>query len=187
MTTRAEQESPWPPQRRESRLEPAVEDGDARRAFRDLRGVDVFGPYEPLLHTPDIMLVLAELGARLRRRSALPADIREMAVLMIAAHWRQRTEWRLHYEEAREAGLSQAAIGAIAAGRMPHGLGAAASAAWDAIDELIRARKCTDATFDALRRQLGGAGSMELVVLAGFYALLAGVMNAAGYELPDEM
>jgi alkylhydroperoxidase family enzyme len=40
----------------------------------------------------------------------------------------------------------------------------------------------TDATWEALRRELDEAAAMEVILLAGFYRMLAGLLNTVKVE-----
>ncbi len=56
----------------------------AAEEFRTLRGVDPFGPFIPLLDSPELMTRVSALGEYLRFRSALPPRLSELAILVTA-------------------------------------------------------------------------------------------------------
>lgn len=51
----------------------------------------------------------------MRYESSLPARLSELVILLVARAWTQNFEWAVHAPIAREAGLSEAIIDAIAA------------------------------------------------------------------------
>ena len=68
----------------------------AAEEFRRLRGVEPFGPFIPLLKSPELMTRVSALGEYLRFRSGLAPRLSELAILITAAHWRQQYEWDVH-------------------------------------------------------------------------------------------
>ncbi len=52
-------------------------------------------------------------------------------------------------------------------------------------DELAATDTVSDALWERLGRRWSDDERLELLVLAGFYRLLAGVLNGAGVELDD--
>src|SRR6188768_1688403 len=87
--------------------------------FLAARGQPVFGPFTPLLRSPELLRLVSDLGEYLRYRNALPRQLSELAILLIARHWTQPYEWYVHEPDARAAGLGGDVIAAIAAGRRP--------------------------------------------------------------------
>jgi hypothetical protein len=91
----------------------------------------VFGPFVPLLRSPELMLAAEAMGNYLRYRSSLPLRISEFVILITARRWSQQLEWHIHYPVALEAGLDPEIAGAVAEGRRPDGMAADESVAWD--------------------------------------------------------
>jgi 4-carboxymuconolactone decarboxylase len=116
-----------------SELPPVLtpEQQDAAEQFRKLRGVDPFGPFIPLLSSPELMTRVSALGEYLRFRSALPPRLSELAIVITAAHWRQQYEWDVHAPIALQAGIPQSVLDAIWKGESPDDLDAAQQAMHD--------------------------------------------------------
>ena len=158
-------------------------DGRALGGFLDQRGA-MRGPFNAMLHRPDLGLVLQRLGEILRFEARLPAAQREIAILVVASHWRARYEWWAHARIAREAGVAEATIEAIRRGAAPH-LDEPASAAIHAFAaELVGKRRVCDATYERAVDALGEAVVVELVVLLGYYSCISMVLNAFEVALP---
>ncbi|MCH7606145.1 MAG: carboxymuconolactone decarboxylase family protein, partial [Chloroflexi bacterium] len=51
--------------------------------------------------------------------------------------------------------------------------------------ELLRQHRVSDATFEALRSQLGDAGIIDVLVVVGYYHTLAHSLQALEVELPE--
>ena len=65
----------------------------------------VRGPFAVLLHSVGVFGPAQALGAYLRFESAIPAKLRELAIIVTARHWKQDYEWQVHAKLAHEAGL----------------------------------------------------------------------------------
>src|SRR5689334_7165098 len=64
----------------------------AAEKFTAARGKEPFGPFVPLLRSPDLMLAAAAMGDHLRFHSPLPARVRELAILWTSREWGQQYE-----------------------------------------------------------------------------------------------
>lgn len=151
----------------------------AAEEFVRARGGPVFGPFVPLLRSPELMTRVRALGDYLRFEGALPAPLRELVILMTAREWSQPFEWAVHYQAATAAGLSAAVADAIAEGRRPDRLSDDEAALWAFCSELARNRSVSDPTYDAVRQRFGDQAVIETVGLTGYYTLLAMVLNTA--------
>jgi 4-carboxymuconolactone decarboxylase len=144
----------------------------------------VFGPFVPLIRSPEMLNRLQRLGQYLRYDSALAPRLSEMAILVIARHWSQQYEWHVHHPIALASGLDGAKADAIAAGRRPEALAADEAALYDTLDEVLRTQSVSDATWARAIAEFQERGVIDLLGLAGYYSTLAMVMNAARTPLP---
>jgi 4-carboxymuconolactone decarboxylase len=83
------------------------------------RGKQPFGPFVPLLRSPELMLAAQSMGDYLRFKSAVSPRLREMAILLACRAWGQEYEWGVHYPLALQAGLRRDVADAIANGHRP--------------------------------------------------------------------
>jgi 4-carboxymuconolactone decarboxylase len=148
-------------------------------AFKDARGADVFGPFVPLLWSPELMVRAGAVGDYLRYHSALPPHLSELVILVTARLWSQQYEWSLHGPIALEAGIDPAVVDAIAAGRRPQQLSEAQEIVYDLATEVIDTRAVSDETFDRAMATLGEKGVIDAVSLTGYYSWLAMILNTA--------
>ena len=137
------------------------------------------GPFVPLLRSPGLMARVQKVGEHLRFESALPERVKELAILVTARRWSQAYEWSFHLPLALKAGVTRGAAEAIAAGRRPEGMPADEAAAYDFLGELDATRAVGDAAYARALEAFGEEGVIDLVGFAGYYALLAMVMNVA--------
>ncbi|MDE8347318.1 MAG: carboxymuconolactone decarboxylase family protein [Acidocella sp.] len=150
--------------------------GGARGVFQ--------GPFVPLLRSPGLMKRLETVGAYLRFESGLPGRIREFAILMVARAFDQQVEWAIHYPIAQREGVSAATLAAIAEGRRPDDMAADEASAYAFLTELRTHQAVSDVGYERALGCFGEAGVIDLVAIAGYYGLLAMVMNVARTPAP---
>lgn len=156
----------------------------AAEAFRALRGRDVFGPFEALLHSPRLMTLAQSVGEYLRYHSGIGTTLSELVILITARTWTQDYEWHVHAPVAAEAGIKPEIIAAIRDGRRPEGMSADETIVYDFTTELQRNKRVSDTTWARAEQRFGKPAVVDLVGLSGYYTFLAMQLNAAQYPLP---
>ena len=144
----------------------------------------VRGPFNTLLRSPVLGDLAQALGAYIRYESVLPAKLREMAIIMTAAHWRAEYEWFRHREAALAAGLDTAIVDAIAARRRPESMQPDETILFDFCDELLRNQRVSDRTFAAGIDAFGEQGVVDITGTLGYYSLVSLVLNLDEHPLP---
>lgn len=150
----------------------------ASEEFRRLRGVEPFGPFIPLLGSPELMTHVSALGEYLRFRSAMPPRLSELAILITAAHWQQSYEWEVHAPIAQRAGIGQAVQDALWAGRPPAGLDADQQVLYELCIALHRDKTVTPELRTQAVATLGAQATIDATAICGYYALLAMILNS---------
>ncbi len=145
----------------------------------------LLGPFVPLLRAPELMTRIQLVGEYLRYRSVTPPALRELVILLVARDWDQDYEWGHHVGIARDCGLHDDVIDAIARRSDPSG-SAAQVAVWRLVDELLRRHEVDDATYQSALTVLGEEALVEVVVTVGYYTTLAMTMNTARTSVPAE-
>src|SRR2546423_13267329 len=79
----------------------------------------LYGPFVPLLRSPELMEHAQRLGEYLRYRSAVGTRLSELVILTVARHWSQPVEWAIHAPIALQAGLAPALVDAIGRNETP--------------------------------------------------------------------
>ncbi len=144
------------------------------------------GMYRSLLNHPELTRHVSDLGTYLRFGSgALPADLRELTILWVARQVNAAYEWVKHTPPARAAGLPEELIEALRTGREAGKLTEIQQAAIDAAGRVLARRSIPQDLQDRLLARLGKEGLIELVVLCGFYQMIAGVIFAFDVPLPE--
>jgi 4-carboxymuconolactone decarboxylase len=142
------------------------------------------GPFIPLLRSPELMTRVQRTGEFLRFESHLEPRLLEFAILVMARRWDQPFEWAYHVPLALDRGVPEAAIEAIAREKRPADLIAGEAVVWDVLEQLHTLKGLDDATYARGTQFLGEVQLVELVLAAGYYTMLAMVMNVARTPAP---
>jgi 4-carboxymuconolactone decarboxylase len=159
---------------------------DAQRVYDQIgakRG-GVVGPFQVLLHRPELAGRVGALGQAIRFEGTLPEEVRETAVLAAAREMDCAFEWSAHVRLARAAGVPERTIAVIAQRRGLEELTPPERIAVALARESFRRHRIPDDLFAAARAAWGIPGVVEMVTTIGYYAMLAVILNAAGVE-PD--
>jgi len=84
-----------------------------------------------------------------------------------------------------QAGVSQATVDAIAAGKRPPSMSADEAIVYDFCAELLNTRQVSDAAFNAAKTRLGERGVVDLMGVVGYYHLVSMILNVDRYPLPQ--
>ena len=141
------------------------------------------GPYGVLLHSPKLAARVAATGAYVRFESDMTDALKEVVILATARGISSQFEFTSHARLAREAGVSEGTIRAIAQGTAPKGLSGDEELVVRYAQELVRDCKVSQATFSAANDHFGERGIVELTVLIGHYLLVGHVLAAFEVEL----
>jgi AhpD family alkylhydroperoxidase len=139
--------------------------------------------FATLAHVPRLLRRVNALGGYFAVHGSLPPRDRELVVLRTAARTGSAYEAEHHRAIGAAAGLSGEEIEAALDPAREHPWTPADAALLHAADELTAQRTVTDGTWAALSATRDEPELLELLVLVGFYAMLAGVIDAAGIQL----
>lgn len=156
----------------------------ASEDFLAARKVPVFGPFVPLLRSPELMTNASNMGLHLRYRSVLPLRLSEFIILITAREWTQQLEWHIHQPIALKAGLDPAVVTAIQEGRRPDAMGDEETLVYAFSTELHRNKAVSDVTYKRVVDKFGEQGAIEMAGINGYYTLLAMSLNMAQTALP---
>ena len=129
------------------------------------------GPFDALLRSPAVGTAQQELGAAIRYRTKFTDRMRELAILLVAAHWDSTFERESHEAIARAIGFGEdelAAIRALDVSGFPPDEGIVGRSAVALLDGDL-----SDESWEAAAAALGEDGVFELTALVGYYSTLA--------------
>jgi 4-carboxymuconolactone decarboxylase len=170
-------------------IAPAQYTDEQKKAAEDFlaaRKVPVFGPFEPLMHSPQVMSQARAMGDYLRYNSAIGNTLSELAILVTAREWSQDYEWYVHQPIALKVGIKPDVVAAITDGRRPVGMSDDEEIVYDFSTELHRNKRVSDRTFERAEKRWGKKGVVDLTGINAYYTLLAMQLNAAQYPLPKD-
>ncbi len=140
---------------------------------------EVRGPFPILLNSPDVAERIARVGAYIRFENTLEPGLRELAILTVARHWDCQYEWTAHEPIAESEGTRAEAIAAVRDRTAPAGMTDAEAAVFGYVSALLSTGRVPDDVFREAHRALGTRTVTDLTATAGYYSMLACVLNAA--------
>ena len=143
------------------------------------------GPFNAWLYAPAVGARVSELGAALRFESSLDRGLLELAILVVAAHWKAEFEWWAHSRLAREHGVDDSIVAAIGRGETPSFEADDEAVVYMFTRQLVVGGGVDDPTFARAVEGLGCLGVVELVSLCGYYTLVGFTLNAFAVPLPE--
>jgi 4-carboxymuconolactone decarboxylase len=160
---------------------------EQKRIYDEIAGVRhgvVRGPFPIWLRVPAIADRANQLGNVLRANGKLDKRLFELMVLIIARRWSAQYEWYAHARAALEAGLSPQTISAIQNRRPPESLRDDEKVIYEVITELADTGTLAQPTYDRGVAALGVDLFIELITAAGFYTMIALVLNVFDAPVP---
>ena len=148
------------------------------------RGGVVRGPFALWLRIPALADRANQLGNALRLEGTLDKRVFEVVILVVARHWSAQYEWFAHAQAAESVGVSTAVIEAIRQRAAPASPQADEQLAWALTLELNEQKHLSQASHAKGQAMFGTEGMIELVTVAGFYTMVAMMINAFDAPVP---
>lgn len=131
------------------------------------------GPFNAMLLSPPVGAALQTVGAAVRYRSSLSDRVREMAVLLVAAHWGSAFEREAHEAVGRACGLAEEELASLSSGVLPDVTDPDETTALRTTASLLRSGSLDDDEYRTAVSAIGERGLFELTTLVGYYSTLA--------------
>ena len=156
---------------------------EAAALFKELAGSrgSVSNVLRSMLHSPEGLRRLAQVGDWSRYHTRLGARLRELAILAIGRELPY--VWGHHVHLGLQAGLPQATIDEIGHGKVPAGLSAKEKATVRYVLELTAPDSVSDATFKALEEEMDAGEITDLTIVSIYYLALGTLCRAWRIEL----
>lgn len=145
----------------------------------------IVGPYPAWLQSPQLARRIRGVSEYIRFQSSLPKRLSELAILIAGRHWKAEFEFYAHSRLARQAGVEEPIIAALAAGQRPELSDPDDVAVYDVCSELLATRRVSDATYARAVERLGLRAVVEVVATIGYYSLVSLTLNAFEIPLPE--
>jgi 4-carboxymuconolactone decarboxylase len=131
---------------------------------------------------PGLMRKWLPFGGKLLAGGKLAPRDRELIILRAAYRCGARYEWAQHVAIAGVAGLTTDEIRRVASGPNATGWSDADATLLSAVDELVDEHCIGNDTWNSLAGRYNTEQLIEIPMLAGHYAMLAGMLNSLGVQ-----
>jgi 4-carboxymuconolactone decarboxylase len=112
--------------------------------------------------------------------------VRQVVILAVGAVWAADYEIYAHSAVARHSGITDDAVRRLAAGTLPDTLSDEEKIAYRFARELSTTHRIDDSTFNQARKAFGDSGIVDIIILAGTYYTVCGLLNAFEVPAPSE-
>jgi 4-carboxymuconolactone decarboxylase len=144
------------------------------------------GPFNAALRSPTVAGAFLQLQASEERDTSLSDRVRQVVILAVGAAWAAEYEIYAHSAVARHCGIPDGAVHRLAAGTLPDTLGDDEKVAYRFTQQLSTSHRVDDSTFGEARKLFGERGITDIVLLAGTYYTVCGLLNAFNVPAPTE-
>lgn len=142
----------------------------------------LIGPFNPALYSPGITPSWTQLVQAESRTTSLSKRAHEIVILAVASVWAAPYALYAHAAVARNAGVPEAAIKALAEGESAEQLTPEEQVAYRFARQLAAERKVSEGLYREAEAIFGQAGLVDMVYLIGIYLLTCALLNA--FEIP---
>lgn len=142
------------------------------------------GPYQFWLASPGFADRIEPVEEFLRHGVSLEERIVEIAVLVVAKHWRAQYVWTSHGPAAEKAGVDPAIVEAVRAGAAPAFARDDEAVCHEFCTALVGGQGASDDLWARASAQFGDPGVNELLGLLGLYTSVCLTMVA--YRMPTK-
>ena len=157
--------------------------------FNAFKAVDengaLMGPWNPWLHEPMIGKAIWDLTLAMTAKATLTDNIRQIAILVVGAHFNAAYEMYAHIAVAEKDGMSDKRLATLVAGLKPEDLNEQESLAYDLSYALVRGGLLPEILYRLGVDCFGQQGMNELIYLIGLYALVSITLNGFNVPVPE--
>jgi 4-carboxymuconolactone decarboxylase len=181
-----------PPDQLDGEQRPFYDDmrEEIARDFQGFKAIDdsgrLIGPFNVWLRAPKWGRPIWDFVKSIAMAPTLPGAVREVAILVTAAHFRAAYAIYAHVALAERGGLDDEKLATIIAGERPSNLTHEESVAYDVASALASGRVLPVLTYRQAVAAFGESSTMELIYLIGAYCLVSVTLNGFDIRVPDE-
>jgi 4-carboxymuconolactone decarboxylase len=144
----------------------------------------LMGPPAVWVLSQPLGLALERFGYAIRYELSLSRRAQEIAILMVAQHRQSEFERFAHAQAGLRAGLTEADLAALAAGKPPDLAGNEERSVYEATRRILDTGSLDDTAYQAAADVLTAPRLFELVTLIGYYLMLASQLSVFGIQPP---
>jgi 4-carboxymuconolactone decarboxylase len=142
-------------------------------------------PFNVFLRSPVLAERMRKVGEYLRFGSTIPKRLNEFAILITARTWTAQYEWYAHLRLALKEGLAPSIGEELALGKRPSNMQPDEEAVYNFCNELHTKHSVSDAHYKAVLDLFGEQGVVDLMVVSGYYVMVAMALNVNRSPLPE--
>jgi 4-carboxymuconolactone decarboxylase len=142
----------------------------------------LIGPWNASLHHPAIGKASWELTKAVNAMGVLPANVKEVVILVVGGFHRASYEINAHVAVAERLRMPLARISSLVANLKPPDLPPDEAVAFDVAYLLCRGGLLPEPTWHLAVEAFGDLGAAQLIYLVGVYAFVATALN--GFDVP---
>jgi 4-carboxymuconolactone decarboxylase len=139
-------------------------------------------PFNIWLHNPALAEGMEIIGTHIDASPILTEAESEVAILSTAVHWNSAYVIANHHRHALKAGVPQAVVEAILAGRRPEGGEGRFGQVCEAVSDIMAGGTMNEARFSACANGLGRATLAELLIIVGYFTAVSLAMTMHALE-----
>jgi 4-carboxymuconolactone decarboxylase len=140
--------------------------------------------FRMLAHSPETATRALRLVLTLLTETTLDPKLRDLVILRVAQRCAGEYVWAQHVPIARTSGVSESQIAALERGEAQADLfGDAERAVFALADEVLAGGRCTQDTFDAVRKLFSCREVVELLMLVGYFRMMSDLLTTLNVEL----
>ena len=175
------------------RLPPATRESvpeDQRDAFDEVvkgyGSIPKYGPGSVMINVPKAHQKVIALNRHLRTSTNVSKKLQELAMLVTAREFDCQYIWNAHAASGRSLGIADGVVDALRDRKELPKLPADELAVIRFGQEMMRTKRVSKGSFQAVLEQLGKEGAVELGLIFGNYSMLAILVNSFDVDIPPE-
>jgi 4-carboxymuconolactone decarboxylase len=144
----------------------------------------IIGPYHAWLHSPELARRVRNLSEYIRFKSSVPKRLAELCILVSGRYWKAEFEYWTHAKLAKDAGVEEAVIAAIAKKQRPVFKQADDELVYTICMEMYETHRISDRTYQQAVKAFGLPVVVDLMTTLGFYCMVSVCLNAFETPIP---
>jgi hypothetical protein len=145
----------------------------------------LMGPWNPWLHEPAIGKAVWDLTLSMTANATLTDNLRQIAILVVGAHFNAAYEIYAHIAVAEREGMKPARLATLSAGLKPADLAADEALTFDITHALVGGGTLPEPLYRLAVSTFGQHGTNELIYLVGLYCLVSMTLNGFNVRVPE--
>jgi hypothetical protein len=145
----------------------------------------LMGPWNPWLHEPAIGKAIWDFTLSMTANATLKDNIRQIAILVVGAHFKSAYEIYAHIAVAEREGMKEQRLATLVAGVKPDDFSLDESLAYDVTYALVNGGILPEPLYRLAVERFGQHGTNELIYLVGLYCLVSMTLNGFNVPVPE--